>query len=544
MAALSGFLVVLLLQGCVSPNQDAAVPDLILHNGRIYTGHASQPWVEAISVRGENVLAIGESRALLNAATPRTRIIDLAGHMAMPGIIDAHDHPGNVPFGATADAGASPISDPPLGVVAAAVERTARSAVSGEWVQVVAGPAAMSDVKAARDALDKAGGDRPVAMVAWWGHGVILNSRGIAEIGLSENTRDLIGGRLDRDADGRITGKLEEYAGWQVLRQLQSSTSEDKRAASLRAYADRRLIEGVTSVQVMAGDQTPGAFANTVKQARLPIRLRIIRFPIGASEVDGNDPWAFLKSSLPPRISVSGIKWILDGTPMERLAYQSTPYRSQPGWRGRQNFTIEHLRVQLERALAGGEPLLLHAVGDAMAVVVLDEMERMAPPEKWRSARVRLEHADGITGPQIERARRLGIVLAQPRPTALFGDWLRAGIPVAYGSDMGFPPFVMLAAMTASDNPQAISREQGLAVLTRWPAYAEFSENRKGVLAPGMLADVAVLSQDVTTVPGSDLPRTKSLLTLVGGQIAYMSPEFASKAGRKIIPNALENGRD
>ena len=146
----------------------------------------------------------------------------------------------------------------------------------------------------------------------------------------------------------------------------------------------RRLREGVTSVQAMAGDQTPAALARALRRAKLPIRLRLIRFPMSVSEENEADSWAKLRSGLPPLTRVSGVKWVLDGTPIEGLAFQSKPYRDRSGWRGRPNFTGEHLRAQLARALAGGEPLHLHAVGDAMSGMVLDEMERMASPERWR----------------------------------------------------------------------------------------------------------------------------------------------------------------
>jgi hypothetical protein len=105
-------------------------------------------------------------------------------------------------------------------------------------------------------------------------------------------------------------------------------------------------------------------------------------------------------------------------------------------------------------------------------------------------------------------------------------------LPVAYGSDMGFPPFAMLAAMTSEKNPGAITREEGLAVLTRWPAYAQFAEAKKGMLTPGMLADIAILSQDVTKVPATVLPATKSLLTIVGGSVSYSAPRFSRATNR------------
>jgi hypothetical protein len=362
---------------------------------------------------------------------------------------------------------------------------------------------------------------------------VILNARGLDLLNLDNRSRDPLGGRLERDASGRLTGKLDEYAGWQVLRRLQSGASDEAQLAHWRAYADRRLREGVTSVQAMSGDQTPAALVRALGRARLPIRLRLVRFPMSIAEANGTDPWAKLRSGLPPLTRVSGVKWVLDGTPIEGLAFQSKPYRERPGWRGRPNFTTEQLRAQLGRALAGGEQLHLHAVGDAMTGAVLDEMEKMATPERWRRARVRIEHANGIVGPELERAKRFGIVVAQPRPTAPIGQWLRAGVPVAYGSDMGFPPFAMLAAICASTNPGAVTREEGLAILTRWPAFAEAAEAQKGVLAPGMLADIAVLSQDATKVLTGALPATKSLLTIVGGQVAYAAPEFIAPPSTK-----------
>jgi hypothetical protein len=90
-------------------------------------------------------------------------------------------------------------------------------------------------------------------------------------------------------------------------------------------------------------------------------------------------------------------------------------------------------------------------------------------------------------------------------------------------------PFFMFGIMTQPGNPQSISREQALSILTAGPAHAEFEEKTKGTLAPGMLADLAVLSQDVMTATPDKLPSTHSVMTIVGGKIAYTSPEFEAK---------------
>ena len=173
---------------------------------------------------------------------------------------------------------------------------------------------------------------------------------------------------------------------------------------------------------------------------------------------------------------------------------------------------------------------MMHIVGDAMTDEVLDEIEKLAPAERWRPLRVRFEHGDGFTTPERdERARKLGIVISQPRPGCPFRTLLSDGIPLAYGSDGGITPFSMFARMTDAHDPNAITRKQALMVLTRGSSFAEFQEQKKGTLAPGMLADIAVLSQDVMATMTQDLPKTVSILTIVGGQIAYTTGDLAGQ---------------
>jgi predicted amidohydrolase YtcJ len=99
-------------------------------------------------------------------------------------------------------------------------------------------------------------------------------------------------------------------------------------------------------------------------------------------------------------------------------------------------------------------------------------------------------------------------------------------MPLAYGSDSGFPPFVAFAQMTAMENPHAVSRHEALAILTRGGAFSEFKEEDKGILAQGMLADLIVLSQDVMAAASSELPKTRSVLTVVGGEVVYDALEL------------------
>jgi hypothetical protein len=155
---------------------------------------------------------------------------------------------------------------------------------------------------------------------------------------------------------------------------------------------------------------------------------------------------------------------------------------------------------------------------------------------------VRFEHADFLMADLLPLTRRLGVVVVpnpphfafpEARMRATFGtdpaqvtplrSLLAAGIPVAIGSDGPMNPFlgVMFASTHPANPREAVTREQAVAAYTRGSAYAEFAERDKGTLAPGMLADLAVLSQDIFTVPPQALPATTSVLTLVGGRAVF-----------------------
>lgn len=242
-----------------------------------------------------------------------------------------------------------------------------------------------------------------------------------------------------------------------------------------------------------------------------------------------------------PKVRVEGPKWMMDGTPIEQNSLQRADYVDRPGWRGRSNFTDEQLREILQLALTRSTQLALHVVGDAETDRVLNMMEQLAPPASWSAKRVRIEHGDGIGKDAFERVARLGVVVTQ-NPTHLaippiagkkmldhevvLKGFVSAGIPLALGSDGGIKeqnPFLnlMLAVIVPSDPSEALTREQALTAYTSGGAYAEAQEKTRGRLAPGFAADLALLSQDVLTVPIQQLPNTTSLLTIVGGEVIF-----------------------
>ncbi len=156
--------------------------------------------------------------------------------------------------------------------------------------------------------------------------------------------------------------------------------------------------------------------------------------------------------------------------------------------------------------------------------------------------RVRIEHGDGLLPDLIPRARDFGVIVVQNPSHFAFRDifadrygepfdysparsLIEAGLPFALGSDGPLNPYLnlMFAVMHPARPEEAITVEQAVEAYTRGSAFAEFQENEKGMIALGKLADLAVLSQDIFTVPVGQLPGTESVMTITGGDIVYNS---------------------
>ena len=517
-------------------------PDLLLTGGKVFTADSTHPWAEAVAIRGDRIVAVGTSIELNRLVGPKTRRIALGGRVVVPGFNDAHDHLGAAPFGVYFATGGPQPPEPSASVVLDSLRALVKRVPPGTWVQTTIGPDLVADTAVGRAALDRIAPKHPVMLMAWTGHGMVLNSAALQLLGITDAVRNPLGGTLERDTMGRLTGVLQEYAGWNIVRKLNSALPAATLGRVFRRYADDAVRSGITSVQDMNGYLDPATTLRVLRATPLPIRLRVIPFLLTDSAGLKSDEWQLVDSNPAPRVVVSGVKWIFDGTPLERLALMRTPYADRAGWYGQLEFPADTMRAILARALATRQPLHLHVVGDSTAKLVLDMMQTLAPDSVWRPLRVRFEHGDGVSGDLIPVAKRLGIVVVQ-NPTHFafapgvmqkrFGgtppgyqgvrSLLAAGIPLALGSDGVNNPFlnIMFATIHPNDPAESLTREQAVTAYTRGSAYAEFAEGEKGTISPGMLADMAVLTQDIFTVPGERLPGTRSVLTLVGGKIVY-----------------------
>ena len=514
-----------------------APPDFAIVNARVFTGVASQPWAEAISIRANRIETVGTTAAIKAAGA--ARIIDAGGKLLIPGINDAHAHPGAMPEMTPLEGPPAVEHDPTLDEVIARIRKAVETSPAGKWIVGEIGATVLDDPRATRATLDPLTPDRPLLLHAWTGHGAIFNTAALRALRVADTEPDPAGGSFGR-ADGVLTGLAHEYADYQLRQRLSMLPDRAAQVKAIQAFAAEAASFGITSVQAMMTAFPAADAAPWIEAANLPVRMRLIDFPMGPMK-EWREPAGRRVKIASPLLSVSGTKWIVDGTPIERLALLRAPYADAPKSSGRANITGVDLREFLRRAHDAKEQPLLHAVGDGAIALVLDSLQDTGAT-RWLTLRPRLEHGDMLPPAEFARAARMGVTLVQnpshfmiaPVLRQRFGaermarvdavkDAIAAGVPFALGSDGPMNPFlnIMFAATNAANPSQALTVEQALTAYTRGSAFAEFAERQKGTIATGMLADVALLSQDIFKVPVAELPRTTSVLTIVNGRIVH-----------------------
>ena len=527
--------------------QPSAPADLVIRNARIFTGETQQ-WADAIAISRDRITAVGQDAAIKAHVGKTTRVIDAGGRLVIPGINDAHTHPGARPPHTALEGPPAMQSNPSLDEILARLKTAVEQAPDQQWIIGEISDAVLDDERATRETLDPLSGGHPVMLVAWHGHGTIVNSAALKALGIKDNEPDPAGGRFGRAKDGKtLNGRAEEYAEYILRQRLTMIPAEAEQIAAYQAFATQLVSFGITTAQAFMTGYPAARAAPFIAKANLPVRLRVIDFPM-----ESPGAWdGVLQVPETPMVSVSGVKYIVDGTPVERLMFLREPYADQQNHRGRLNFSRTELQKFMAPALSARVQPIFHVVGDAGIDMVLDAFESTAGEDggAWLTLRPRLEHADMFEPAHFARARKLGIIIVQNpshfmipdimrarlgdriKRTQMLKSMLKAGVPLALGSDGPLNPFLnIMFAVTHPANPaEALTVEEALVAYTRGSAFAdgmhqptgEWMEQRKGTLAPGKLADLAILSQDIFKVPVPDLPKTSSVLTMVGGRVVH-----------------------
>jgi predicted amidohydrolase YtcJ len=496
-----------------------------------------RPFVEALAITGPRISATGTSASITRLAGPSTQIVNLEGRLATAGFNDAHTHFMPDWIGKTLQLDGL---DPTCGDVLKAIKAAAGAEPQGTVITGAIGATAFFDEECTPATLTELAPKHPVMLRTWTPHAAMMNRAMSQRLGIDERQPPVVGGFFGKSMhDRRWDGVVHEFDALRLYPPLLDRQSEPAR---LREMLGAGVHWGITSIQLMAAPEDSQRLVDLLAAVQSPIRVRVIPYPL----TDRTGRLAPIYPSVPApiaeRVRVDGLKWLLDGTPIERSAALRKPYADDPRWSGAMNFSASELRTILDEVRTRKAQLMVHAVGDRTTEVFLRAMEQSGGAAVWAGRRVRIEHGDGILPDLIPVVRKLGVVVvANPThltlgPVSLrrFGAdgvktrqpiraLLQAGIPLAIGSDGAMNPFLnlMLASTYPGRPNEALTREEAITAYTATAAHAEFEEHEKGTLESGKLADIAVLSQDVLKASAQDLPRTESILTIIGGKIAY-----------------------
>ena len=518
---------------------------IFLYNGTVVTMDPKNPRADALLVKGNTVAwvgIIGEEFPIPPEIPDDAVRIDLAGKTVVPGFNDNHLH-------------ALILGDhrlmPDLGgldstEIIELITREYDDADPGELI-LAYGWDYPSCPDPRRDILDRAFPDNPVILVQFSGHSMWVNTRTLEVMGISETDREIDGsGAVARDSEGRATGIIRETKNNPLM--INHFKKISRKPSLARERLEKALEEfseyGITSVQdntwffpVLLG------YRRLRRKGRLTARVSCWYY--------GNDPKRSRFMGLPlydeKWISRGLWKYILDGSFSSHTAWLNKPYANDPGnyGKGTPSGDIDsYLDFVVNRHVQGG----FHAIGDRQVKEFLDAVERIgkeAPrTDSIRNLRLRIEHAQLIRDEDIPRIRDLGILIAA-QPSALispekdrlllgeeralkaypYRSLLDAGVRLSFGSDIpgerALRPLHLIHMAVNREGDEAITAEEALRCYTAESAYAQFEEHRKGMLRPGMLADLAVLSDNPLEVPKENIENIRVETTIVGGRTVY-----------------------
>lgn len=563
--------------------QDSS-PNTIFFHGNILTGahllvpdaSATPARVSAIAVTNATIIAVGTDADVLKLRGPHTKLVDLAGAFVMPGFNDAHTHmaaAGQQKLSVDLD-GATSLDD-----MLRRIQKYTATSRPGQWVLGAGWDQTVwpGGKLPARADLDRVTAGHPAVFYRTDGHIVVANSAALLAAGISADTPDPQGGKIDRDAAGVATGIVREgSAVAMVYRAVPPPSTDFRRKALDLAIADA-LSHGVTSVQNHSDWEDWLVLESMERAGTLHLRVSAwldfdTPLPVLIKRHASHSPDDLL-------LHLGFLKGFMDGSLGSRTAALAEPYADDPNNSGLARYDQQKLNAMAAARTAAGFQLGFHAIGDqanAIALNAFTAAEQAGVPASARAAqknpdaaivtepiqthspadfRLRIEHAQVLLPQDFDRYQALGVI-ASMQPSHLLTDLNWAGdrlgperskyayawrsmldhhIVLAFGTDYpveAISPFRGLysavtrknEAGTRSFHPeQRITMAEAIYAYTQAPAFAEFRETRKGRLETGFLADFVVLDRDLLLTPADRILDTKVLRTVLGGQTVYES---------------------
>jgi predicted amidohydrolase YtcJ len=513
---------------------------------------------QAVAVSGNTILKVGTDDEIKALAGPSTRMIDARGGTVAPGFNDSHVHfvEGGLSLGEVDLAGLTTLEQVQVAIRRFAATKPADAWVNGRgWLY-----SPFTGGSPTRAQLDAVVPDRPAVMTCYDGHSVWVNSRVLALAGITRATPNPPNGTVVKDPrTGEPTGHLKE-AAMDLIQGVLPKVSDDDRREALKAAVAHAHQFGITSIQNAGGTVAEMALYDAARKAdELKVRAYLaMQVEAGITEADvAKMDSAWKRYSDDPVLRTGIVKIYADGVIESKTAAMLAPYVGTRS-AGAPNLPAEELNRIVAMFDKRGWQIQIHAIGDRAIRMSLDAFEMAAKvnPAPARGRRHRLEHIEAVSAADIPRFGALGVIASQQPIHVALGDanmavpkgpwpdaigperasrawaWksiLQAGGRITFGSDWPVAPLdpgqgiwlasTRIKAENAED--QRLSLDEAFAGYTRWPAYASFDEHRKGTLAPGMLADIAVLTTDLSATPPATATHVVVATTIFDGKVVY-----------------------
>lgn len=555
----------LFLSNCQTTETETA--DTIIENGNVYTVNEAQPKAQAIAIKGDRILAIGSTEEIASYKGTETKTIDAAGQFVMPGFIEGHGH-----FAGLGNSlmNLNFLKSKTWEEIITMVGDRAKTAEAGEWItgrgwhqekwitpvekNVLGYPY--------HDELSALTPDNPVVLRHASGHSLFANAKAMELAGITIESPNPFGGEIVRDSRGQAVGVFEEKAMAMIMdaysdyvATLNPDQKKENWLKGIELAEEECLSKGVTSFQDAGSSyQDIDRYKELADAGELDVRLWVmlrLSYDRMKDNMDGLPVIGYGNNFF----TCKAIKTAVDGALGAFGAWLLKPYADKADFVGQNTIPIEEVTNIAQLAFDNNMQLCVHAIGDKGNQVTLDIMEKTFEQDTSRKdLRWRVEHAQHLDTSDIPRFRDMGVIASMQGihctsdapfvekrlgfERAKYGAYpwrslIDNDVLVMNGTDAPVEDVSPIESYYASVTrrrvdsgfeffpEQAMTREEAIYSYTLANAFGAFEEDLKGSLEVGKLADIVMLSNDLTTCTDAEILETKILLTMVGGEVKY-----------------------
>lgn len=524
--------------------------DIIIHNARVFTSDEDHPHAEAVAVKGNRIVYVGDNAGAEAWRGEKTRLIDGQGRTLTPGFIDTHVH---LFWGAIWMGNAQLQAVKTKDDLKQVLLEFANENRTNEWV---IGRGIKYGIVSTRQELDVIIADRPVYIGAYDGHTGWANTKALEMAGiLSDDGRQLVNGIIVRNENGLAAGELREGDAMRIVMDHVPEPDANRKRELLKLAIHEFNKTGITSVHNMNGDMEElMAYAALEDAGEMNMRVYVPFHVKPEMKEEALQEAAEMANVQMDYVRGGAAKFFMDGVWESYTAFNLDPYADNPGaGTAAPIFSLEHFVRMATICDTLGMQIAVHCCGDGAVRQTLDGYEAIQKANGKRDSRHRIEHIEVCQPGDMPRFKELGVIASMQTSHAPFNlqegdvwpirvgrerwplsfawrDIKNTGAHMCFGSDWTVAPFDPMINLyvglnrekwSPDDPDQCLTLEELIIGYTRDAAYVEFKEHEKGRIKEGYLADLTLFSHDLFEVKPEDIMTAKAVMTMIDGRIVH-----------------------